>query len=292
MEDKLRAIWSKVLDRDPSDIDNEANFFELGGDSVGAINVVGYATEEGIAIDAQSIFTTPTLSALAQLANARKEQTSSEEGGQSSNSQRETLNQLLPHWDLVNSCLLQCGLGRSQVQDIVPCTPFQHELMVAGHGLNCWQFQAVWELEGDIQHAKRVFEIIYQKNDIFRTRIVNYGSSSYQVVSSGSIVWHEVHGSLEDYKRQQLEKRMTYGDALSRFAIVHDDPHTYLVWSLVGPTKDAQLKLSLLTTCRPTLSMTASARYYGLMILRNVSETRMDMSASPVARDLRIIAAS
>lgn len=234
MEDKLRSIWAKVLDTDESNIDSEANFFELGGDSVGAVNAVGLATAESIPIDAQAIFTNPTLSGLASVASSRQEQASSQKAEESVASCTESLNQLLPHWDLVNSCLLQCGFSRSQVQDIIPCPPFQSELMNASHNLNCWQFQAVWELQGDTQHAKRAFEVIYKKNDVFRTRIVKYGSSLYQVVSSEPIVWRELEGSLEDYKAQQLEKRMVFGDALSRFTIIKDGAQTYLVWNKVG----------------------------------------------------------
>ena len=62
MDQRLTSAWSKILDLDECEIEECDNFFEIGGDSVMAIRLIGAAEEVGLDIDADTIFTYPTLS--------------------------------------------------------------------------------------------------------------------------------------------------------------------------------------------------------------------------------------
>lgn len=66
LEQQLAAIWQDVL-RTPT-VGPQANFFELGGDSIMAIQVVARANKAGIAIAPRAVFECQTLRELAQLA--------------------------------------------------------------------------------------------------------------------------------------------------------------------------------------------------------------------------------
>jgi phthiocerol/phenolphthiocerol synthesis type-I polyketide synthase E len=61
--DTLRAIWEEVLEVDVTDID--ADFFDLGGDSLLAILVANRAIESGIALPRSAVLRLPTLRQLA-----------------------------------------------------------------------------------------------------------------------------------------------------------------------------------------------------------------------------------
>jgi acyl carrier protein len=68
-ETTLRQIWTDVLELDEVDADD--NFFDLGADSMQAVEVVLRARETGLAIEVPDLFTTETLAELATLAAGR-----------------------------------------------------------------------------------------------------------------------------------------------------------------------------------------------------------------------------
>ena len=125
MEDQPRILWAHVLGSQESETASESNFFETGGDSVAAIRLVVLANESGISIDDQTFFAHAVLSDLTIFCSPEesKSPTASEmappaiAGG------------LLDSFLIVNNCLLQCGVDASAIQDVMPCSPFQRELM-------------------------------------------------------------------------------------------------------------------------------------------------------------------
>ncbi|HET9895692.1 MAG TPA: amino acid adenylation domain-containing protein [Streptosporangiaceae bacterium] len=67
-EETLAGIWSQVLRVDR--VGRHDNFFDLGGDSIRSIQVLGQARAAGIGITLQDLFRYPTLAELAQAAAA------------------------------------------------------------------------------------------------------------------------------------------------------------------------------------------------------------------------------
>ncbi|WP_199511421.1 phosphopantetheine-binding protein [Nucisporomicrobium flavum] len=68
-EAALRQIWTEVLELD--EVDAADNFFDLGADSMQAVEVVLRARENGLRIEVPDLFTTDTLAELATLAGGR-----------------------------------------------------------------------------------------------------------------------------------------------------------------------------------------------------------------------------
>lgn len=69
VESTLLAVWSRCLGL--SDIDRNANFFELGGDSLIAISVAMTAGHEGLDLTPQDLYENQTVASLAKVLTAR-----------------------------------------------------------------------------------------------------------------------------------------------------------------------------------------------------------------------------
>ncbi|KAI5862437.1 hypothetical protein GGS23DRAFT_610619 [Durotheca rogersii] len=65
VEQKLRKIWSRVLNVREADIDRTSIFQTLGGDSISAMQVVSQAATDGLRVTAQRILQRKTIEALA-----------------------------------------------------------------------------------------------------------------------------------------------------------------------------------------------------------------------------------
>ncbi|OQE17731.1 hypothetical protein PENFLA_c023G00333 [Penicillium flavigenum] len=61
MEQRMQRMWSKVLGLEPSEIAREDHFFQLGGDSLSAIQLATLAANEKLALTVQDIFDNPVL---------------------------------------------------------------------------------------------------------------------------------------------------------------------------------------------------------------------------------------
>ncbi len=58
---KLAQVWSRILNQEFQKIMRNTSFFELGGDSISAIQLVNAAKELGLHLTTASIFTNPTI---------------------------------------------------------------------------------------------------------------------------------------------------------------------------------------------------------------------------------------
>ncbi|WP_020384979.1 non-ribosomal peptide synthetase [Kribbella catacumbae] len=69
-EEQLAAVWAKVLGR--TEIDVHTSFFELGGDSLSAVAVVGALRETGVDVAVWDVFEYRTVAALAEKLTGRE----------------------------------------------------------------------------------------------------------------------------------------------------------------------------------------------------------------------------
>jgi aryl carrier-like protein len=66
-EKKLLAVWSLMLDIPEDSISGDDSFFELGGDSITAMKLVGAAREEGLTLTVADVFRHPTFDDMAAI---------------------------------------------------------------------------------------------------------------------------------------------------------------------------------------------------------------------------------
>ncbi|KAJ5885549.1 Nonribosomal peptide synthetases (NRPS) [Penicillium taxi] len=68
IEQRIQKLWSVVLNLHPSEIAREDHFFQLGGDSLNAIQLVALATSRQLGLTVEAIFHNPVLSHMAIVA--------------------------------------------------------------------------------------------------------------------------------------------------------------------------------------------------------------------------------
>jgi len=67
VEKKLLGLWSELLDMVEDTIEQDDSFFQLGGDSIIAMRLVGAAREEGLSMTVADVFKNPTFADMARV---------------------------------------------------------------------------------------------------------------------------------------------------------------------------------------------------------------------------------
>ncbi|EUC31159.1 hypothetical protein COCCADRAFT_6918 [Bipolaris zeicola 26-R-13] len=67
VEKKLLNLWSELLEMVEESIEQDASFFQLGGDSIIAMRLVGAAREEGLSMTVADVFKNPTFADMARV---------------------------------------------------------------------------------------------------------------------------------------------------------------------------------------------------------------------------------
>jgi aryl carrier-like protein len=67
IERRLQGMWASVLTVDAGSIGADDNFLQIGGDSIGAMRLVGAAREQGMSFTVADVFRTRRLSDLARV---------------------------------------------------------------------------------------------------------------------------------------------------------------------------------------------------------------------------------
>lgn len=187
-EEDLRELWAVVLSMQPSDISSRDNFFLIGGDSFGAIQIVGEARRRGLNLTARAVFQTPVLADMA----------ASLSSGQMEVVYTASPFSLLQSDDIgsfIASIMKLCNFSNPMsIEDVYPCTAMQEGLMSLGltqpgayinkisiplkAGVDAAKFKAAWD------EVIRVFENT-------RTRIVLVDGKAYQVVVREDAAWED-----------------------------------------------------------------------------------------------------
>lgn len=230
MEKSLCRIWATVLKRGEDSIIPEDDFFKLGGDSIGAIKVVGACRKASLKIDVATIF---RKSRLCDMANVVLK-----------GAKREVKADILPFsllpQDKVQELLVdaaeECEVDQSLITDIYPVTPLQEGLMAANMTRpNAYTARFVHLLapNTDINKFKSIWDDLYSEMPIIRSRFVaTIQAGSLQAVLNMPLSWHFAD-DLEDYLKRDEDDPMLPGRALSRFAIIESKRNntTHFVWT-------------------------------------------------------------
>ena len=70
VEKKLLGLWSELLDMVEDSIAKDDSFFQLGGDSIIAMRLVGAAREEGLSMTVADVFKNPTFADMARVSQS------------------------------------------------------------------------------------------------------------------------------------------------------------------------------------------------------------------------------
>ncbi|KAJ5315414.1 hypothetical protein N7476_005721 [Penicillium atrosanguineum] len=229
LELRLRRAWSEILKIDAKSIRLEDNFFALGGDSLGAMKLVSVCRGQGLDLSVIGSFGHPTLSAMAEVVHTID-----------SEMQTDTAAFCMISQSVESACIEAgqiCGMDRSAVEDIYPCTPTQESLFTFSlKSFESYVAQRVSTIPSciKIDAWKKAWEDVVAVSPILRTRVAQLQDPGLQqVVLKESISWR--HSSdLKQYLEDDRNERMHFGDSLARYAIVNDstDGKQYMVWTI------------------------------------------------------------
>ncbi|KAL7934405.1 hypothetical protein V8C35DRAFT_327290 [Trichoderma chlorosporum] len=234
MERRLQKLWSENLNIPRDVIYRDTNFLGIGGDSVAAIRLVSCAHNQGIQITVTDVFEDPRLFAVAAKARLIAADT------------RDVFIQpfrLLEqrHQNVVTKDTTKTLLGLSskdKVEDAYPCSRLQEGLMalaVKQPGSYIAKFIYRLSEATDIAKFKSAWEHTVKLATNLRTRIIQSGGQSLQLVVKEDLSWDDIRDkSLKEYLNELQSVHMNYGSRLRHDAILRDEAQrkTYFILTL------------------------------------------------------------
>ena len=202
VEKKLLRAWSDLLQISEDSIQADDSFFQLGGDSIIAMQMVGIARDEDLALTVANIFQNPTFADMVSVARMAKQAvdlygTQDEEGyNDSRNIRAKTIqNALYQRYSLLETANVDAFLQdnvcpkvnsfRGGIIDVFPVTDFQ-SLAITGTLMEAKWMLNYFHLSGegplDLKKLKQSVSRLVDSFDILRTVFVPYGNRFFQVV--------------------------------------------------------------------------------------------------------------
>ncbi|KAJ4163461.1 hypothetical protein LMH87_005185 [Akanthomyces muscarius] len=242
MEAKFRDLWAETLGISPEVIGRNDSFFQLGGDSISALNLSSLAQKEGIFVSMSKMLVDPALAAMADAA-----------------AQDDTL--FIPALpfelldksaasSIIHEAYRKCNLRTErEIEDIFPCTAFQEGLIALSvRQPGAYESMAVYRLSAGISVSKfkAAWESTVERCSNLRTRMIvptnSADGKAVQVITTFKPSWEDTVGhDLASFVTAAKKKHMGYGSALCRYALVEGElPHfvltihhaTYDLWSM------------------------------------------------------------
>lgn len=246
--EKIRHLWAQTLQQDQTDFCEQNDFFEVGGDSISALNLAVVAQEEGISLTVEQIFTFSSLEEMAQAASLSKEQSVNIRDSTAA----APFELLGPQDSLQDQIVLiaqNCDVSAHQIQNAYPCTPMQQTLVAAAAGAeNHYVRQLVYEVALDtrLQHLQNAWEATVKANPVLRSRICHLEKYGYvQAVVEEEVAWRTTTG-LQQFLKDDSNTPMRLGDPFFRYTIVRDGRASYFVWTIHHALCDGASILELL----------------------------------------------
>ena len=229
-ERKLQSLWSRVLDIKIEKIGLEDSFFEIGGDSISALKLVGEARQNHFTLAMADVFREPTLAAQAQAGVATP-----------------TDNQIRPFTLLGHNSsdilqfrrefATQYGLDLSSIEDAYPCTPLQEGLLsLSLKNRGDYVMQSVLELSEDVdlEDFQSAWDRTVSLVATLRTRVVQHNTLGLvQLVTKTGVEWRRSNEDLNEFLTKDKVTPMDLGRPLSRFVLLGNKTNRprWFIWT-------------------------------------------------------------
>ena len=259
MEEKLFTLWSEALDMPKNQIGADDTFFQLGGDSLIAMKMVGSAIESGVALTVADVFLNPVFADM--LAHIRKaagnQGTEGVDYNYGDKTQQDLVFDALDELSYVPFSLLktrdvegflqehicpQLNVFRGGIEDVLPVTDYQAmaitgSLLESRFMLNYFSFEGRGRL--DLGRLKQSVSNVVRAYPILRTVFVGHGNQLLQVVLRNlepDFSVFETEQDLGEFSSDLKEKDRSYGAQLGesflRVALVrrkYSDHHCIII---------------------------------------------------------------
>ncbi|KKZ67664.1 hypothetical protein EMCG_06724 [[Emmonsia] crescens] len=148
-EEKIRNIIARVIGVERDDVGINDDFFNLGGDSISAIQVATLCMEDSLLLTALDVFDAKTVKLIASKAKPSMISTPRTHGGGRRPMVRFALLSLLPAEEEKLKSRLEATLDIScgEIEDAYPCTPV-HEGLLITQSSNAYKYRSytIWEV--------------------------------------------------------------------------------------------------------------------------------------------------
>lgn len=221
-EVQLQQLFCETLGL--TSVSVEDGFFNLGGDSISAITLVANAHDKGLYFKVADVFTHPTIAGLVKIVEVVNSRAT----------KLMTPFSLMPKSrveDYIQLAADQCGVHRDEIEDILPCTKLQENLIAAtGNHPNLFvgQFALHVTESLDLDQFKRALRKVVNQNSIMRTRFIQLlPGDLFQVVIHEDIEWTETLSFDKHTSSLDSRQRRLLGAPLVRFAICSEPSQAY-----------------------------------------------------------------
>lgn len=244
LETQLQSLWADVLGVQKDLLGADDSFLRVGGDSVGAMRLVGSARECGYSLSVAEILKNPKLCDMAKLmVEVKLSETEEIEAFSLLRSDSDT-----------DICIKEaaefCAVVPEQIQDLYPCTPLQEGLLaLTAKRSGDYITRCILELQSTAQIKKfqQAWENVLGTTPTLRTRIVDLAKEGLmQAVIDEPVQWNSSKNSfLDEYVRADEQRTTGLGTPLVRYGLVADDQKSFFVLTLHHAVYDG-LALNLL----------------------------------------------
>ncbi|KAI3393647.1 hypothetical protein diail_3827, partial [Diaporthe ilicicola] len=236
----LQTAWLDVLRSPIQDFSIHDDFFQRGGNSMRAMELVAAARRQGVTVTVGKIFGNPVFDQLVSAASIYEKAHVEQRQEQSKDALAEVppfslLGSTQAKDELHKQSIAQCrDLSASNVQDILLATPLQAEFMASGIRRPGTFMAQTWldiPSQVPIDRFRQVWKQLSDKFPTLRCRMVHIGATANAVAGEDFLVlvgperpldWVHVKDGmqLDAYLAQDRATPMAYGDALARYAIL------------------------------------------------------------------------
>nr|RBQ98733.1 hypothetical protein FVER53263_00325 [Fusarium verticillioides] len=231
--DQWRDTWAKVLSIQPSEIDDQDSFFDLGGDSVKAIQLLSEAAQSAINVDLQTFYDNSTVKDFWNIISPqlRGENRSGpiDRGGSIATGEADDSIGLLKtdvNLEVVEKALSKVNIARESVCRMAPISSIQEFFLYLGLNGHVGLINYVYQVEGrDLkQGLARLVKHLEAKNPIFRTVMIEDDTGKFtQVQLSHSISTWTYPTDLQAYLDETMTGRQRLGASPVRYSLVLKD---------------------------------------------------------------------
>jgi len=222
----LVDVWKRILKLD--DIDESDNFFDLGGDSIGAMKLVSELRQAGHSLTVAQIFSNRQLSAMAKLVKAAESSNSSKVNGIG----RESTYYKCSTPGLLEKVRPSLSSSQWQIEDVYPARPLQKIALRGTTDLPRYSVRyELFFMNGRID-KDRLFQScrkLVAMNEVLRTMFIRVHKECFGVVVDELVdlmTEYEVDGSVESFVRRlcdvDVQSSMPAGSQFVKFFFVED----------------------------------------------------------------------
>ncbi|OJJ95659.1 hypothetical protein ASPACDRAFT_64146 [Aspergillus aculeatus ATCC 16872] len=209
----LRSIWADILQHDLLSIGPDANFFQLGGDSILVMRLVAHARAHSIDIGSADVHQLQTLSAI--VAKARLRILPPHESTSPADDIKVTSSHITPDLRLVS---LELGIPEGDIEKVLKATDFQSYCLAQTFSQSRgWLNYFSYNLHGciNVKQLEYACHALVQRHEVLRARFVALHGSVQQVIP---------RYRAEDVRFQVLEGVSEMHSLGPLASLVHNDP--------------------------------------------------------------------